>query len=83
MKLLSVFEIWKWDGGDRHYPSGICFADKQTAIAFADNKNHDIVRDHIFTVYDSIEDYCENNPEALKKRALAKLTPEEKQALGY
>lgn len=35
------------------------------------------------TVYGSSTDYYTNNPVAFKERALAKLTPEERKALGY
>lgn len=33
-------------------------------------------------IYESYEDYLENNPEAIKQRALTKLTEEEKRVLG-
>jgi hypothetical protein len=33
-------------------------------------------------VYTSLTDYCDSNPDALKAKALAKLTEEEKKILG-
>jgi hypothetical protein len=40
------------------------------------------IRPYEIKVYKSIEDYEENNPVSIKKRALAKLTDQEKQVLG-
>lgn len=35
-----------------------------------------------FDVFDSVEDYEQNSKEAVRARAMAKLTPEERAALG-
>lgn len=36
----------------------------------------------VFTIFDSVEDFENNTREKIRARALAKLTPEEKIALG-
>ena len=37
----------------------------------------------LITIYESVDEYFHSTPEEIKKRALAKLTPQERQVLGY
>lgn len=83
MKLVTFYEIMKWDGGDRHYPTGICFKSEYHANQFlADNCNTvDNCDLRQFQVFEDSIDYKQNNALEIKKRALDKLTAEEKVAL--
>lgn len=80
--IYKFYEIEKWDGGDRQYPSGICFSNREAAREFLVGNNYDTYREHKYIVYDSVAEYKENSKEKLKAKALAKLTDEEKEALG-
>lgn len=51
-------------------------------VASAVNKMYRSVHKLAFTIFDSIEDFEDNTREKIRQRALAKLTIEEKIALG-
>lgn len=42
-----------------------------------------MVENSLITIYNSAEEFFDNTPEEIKKRALAKLTPEERKVLGF
>lgn len=60
------------------------FSDEQVARHFATSKNkmYRSVQRRVFTIFDTIEDWENNTREKLRERGLAKLTPEERLALG-
>ena len=81
MKTITYYEIMRWDGGDRHNASGVCFSSKESANEFLDN-SYDLIREKTAVIYDSVEEYTAATSEETKQKALAKLTDVEKRALG-
>lgn len=51
-------------------------------VASGDNKIYRGVFKKTLTIFDSVEDFEDNSPDKIRARALAKLTVEEKNALG-
>lgn len=82
MKVITIYEICEWNGGDRHLPSGICFGSQEEVEKAIDVKQHDTYRKATYKVYDSAEEYKMSQTEQFKKAALAKLTDLEKKVLG-
>lgn len=80
--IFKFYEILKWDGCDRQYPSGICFSNREAAEEFLEGNKYDTISEHKYIVHDSVADYKENGREALKAKALAKALDEEREALG-
>lgn len=58
------------------------FSNEQVANHFVKNSMYRSVHKQIFTIFDTIEDFNDNTREKIRARALAKLTAEEKVALG-
>jgi hypothetical protein len=52
-------------------------------VAGTDNKMYRGVFKHTLTIFDSVDDFENNTREKIRERALAKLTVEEKIALGF
>ena len=82
MKTISYFQIYKWDGGDRHTSTDICFYHEDDAKLFLDGNKYDIYRQRTLNLYESYQDYVHGSIERAKQQALAKLTYQEKQLLG-
>lgn len=85
MQILKLYEILRWDGGERQVSKGEFFTNKDEAILACSRVNGNIVDrvlDRTFKVYDSYDDFRQNTNKAIRERALAKLTPEEINELG-
>jgi hypothetical protein len=82
MKIVTFYQINRFDGGDRHIPSDICFSNMEEADKFVSKNKYDDYVKRQFFVYESSEEYIESNSKILKEKALAKLTDLEKKALG-
>ena len=82
MKTIEYWEVT--ESYDRDSKLIGSFSNEQVANHFGSTVNHTYrsVRRRIFTIFDTIEDFENNTREKLRARALAKLTPEEKNALG-
>jgi hypothetical protein len=82
MKTIEYWEVI--ESYDRDSKNIGNFSDEQVARHFASGKNHMYrsVHKRIFTIFDTIEDFENNTREKIRERALAKLTVEERQALG-
>lgn len=80
MELIELYEVHEWDGGDLHKPSGNAFWDKAVAREVADPYG-EVVKLRL-RVFESVQDFKDSSRAELRKRALAKLTPEEIDALG-
>lgn len=83
MKLVTFYVVSIWDGLDGRSNKEVYFSNEEAASDWlkANTYDHKFKREYV--VYDSPTDYVENSPESVKKRALAKLTPEERKALGF
>lgn len=79
-KIIECFEVLRWDGGERQ--NHLCYMErKEDADALAGK--HDAVIKKTFVVHDSVESFKRLESGELKKKALAKLTKEERLALGF
>jgi len=68
----------QWDGGEYHHHK-YYVATKELADEWMKNNKFDLVQEKEFVILDSLTEIASN----LRKQALAKLTPEERQALGF
>lgn len=79
---MKTIEYWTveegYDRGIKHVGN---FSDEQVANHFADSAYRAVYK-RTFTIFDTIEDFENNTREKLRERALAKLTVEERVALG-
>lgn len=81
MQVIECYELQTWNGG-----SGYDFAafvkDEASAQEWKQKHKMDRIVKRLIVVYDDVADLEANNKKELRKRALAKLTPEERDALG-
>jgi hypothetical protein len=82
MKTIEYWEVT--ESYDRDSKNIGNFSDEQVANHFSGGKNsmYRSVHKRVFTIFDTIEDFENNTREKIRERALAKLTVEEKTALG-
>lgn len=81
MKIIKCWDIQVWDGGDRHNHK-YYVATKEAADAWKANNTYDEVYEKEFVILDSLTELEEYRAGELRKRALAKLTAEERVILG-
>ena len=82
MQIVKCWDIQSWDGGDRHYHK-FYVKSKEEAEKWKKIYTFDSVDEKTLEIYSSIEEYFETESEITKERALAKLTPIERKALGW
>ena len=82
MKTFTCWDIQVWDGGDRCNHKFYVASAKEATLWKVKN-TYDSVVEREFEIFDSIQEYEESLSEATKQRALAKLTPIERKALGF
>jgi hypothetical protein len=82
MRTVTCWDVQEWDGGDRTNHS-FYVATKEEADKWKQKNTFDSVSERTIEIYDSLEEYQESRAEATKQRALAKLTPIERKALGF
>lgn len=81
MKTILANQVDLWDGGDRHnFGFHISPSVDQADIEKA--HPHCSIRSVVLTVFDSLEEVRQNSRLNLRKAAWAKLTPQERAALG-
>ena len=81
MKIVKCWDIQTWDGGDRHNHK--CYvATKEASQAWLANNKYDTVVKREFVIFDSLDELTEYENGELRKRALAKLSEDEKKVLG-
>jgi hypothetical protein len=84
--MYIIYEVVQDTEDGMCHPQRIAFiARKEDALKMAKGRgpmgcSDSNIIEH--TVYSNLDDYNKNSPEALRKSALAKLTQEEKKALG-
>jgi hypothetical protein len=81
MKIINCWDIQVWDGGDRHNHK-YYVATKEAADAWMEKNTYDAVYEKQFVILDSYEELMDYKNGEARKRALAKLTEEDKIALG-
>lgn len=81
MKIIKCWDIQVWDGGDRHNHK-YYVATKEAADAWMAKNKFDTVYEKQFIILDSYEELMNHRNGESRKRALSKLTEEDKIALG-
>lgn len=81
MKIIKCWDIQVWDGGDRHNHK-YYVATKEAADAWVANNKYDMVYEHEIVILDDLAEVEAYKNGELRKRALAKLTEEDKIVLG-
>ena len=80
MKAIEYWEVSEeYDRTSTHIGN---FLNEEDAVAFAKNSVYKSVIKRTMFIFESVEDFQENTREKIRARALAKLTIEEKKALG-
>ena len=81
MKIINCWDIEVWDGGDRHNHK-YYVATKEAADEWKANHKHDLIYEKQIVILDSYAELMDYKNGEARKRALAKLTEEDKIALG-
>ena len=81
MKIINCWDIRVWDGGDRHHHK-YYVATKEAADEWKTKNKFDEVYEHQFIILDSYKELMDYQTGEARNRALAKLTEEDKVALG-
>lgn len=82
MKSLTLYQVFKWDGGDRHYHTHVFFETKEAADAWLKDNKYDDYQKTTLEIYESYSDYTAGKTQQAIVKALNKLTLEEQQLLG-
>ena len=81
MQVITLYSIDVGDGGSRHYHK-FYMETEDAAKEYLKDNLYDAYHKVEIVVYKDKQDIIDNSKEAIKARALAKLTKEEKHALG-
>jgi hypothetical protein len=81
MKILKVWDIQVWDGGGGHNHK-YYVATKEAADEWIVKNKYDMIYEKEIVILDSWNELQEYKNGELRKRALAKLTNEDKIVLG-
>lgn len=78
-QIITVYEVYKWDGGDRQ-PHYAYLTNEEEAKKLTTPQDYMGKRE--FIIHDTAQDVKDFKGGEVKRRALAKLTKEEINALG-
>lgn len=81
IQTLKLFRIDRFDGGDRHRPSPFHFKDEGIAKTAAGP--HDSISPVTLVICETVDDMEAANKELEIVTALEKLTPAQRELLGY
>ena len=81
MQIVKCWDIQAWDGGERHNHR-YYVATKEAADEWLKNHPHDAAYQHNMVILDDLNEVEAFKNGELRKRALAKLTDEERIVLG-
>lgn len=82
MKSLTLYQVFKWDGGDRHYPTHTYFENQVSAEIWLKDNQYDDCQEVTLEIYESYSDYTAGKTQRAIVKALNKLTLEEQKLLG-
>lgn len=82
MKVITVWQVDLWDGGERQN-FGFYLSSKEEADKYKKNNVHCNIHPKELVIFDTIEEREEYSNGIAKKRALEKLSPKERVALGF
>jgi hypothetical protein len=78
MLTMKLFQLQIWDGGVHHLPKSIFFKKKPTK----EELKFDCVYEQNVKIFEDFQEYLNWNDDSIREKALAKLSKEEKAALG-
>ena len=81
MKIIKCWDIQVWCGGDRHNHK-YYVATKEAADAWMEKNKYDMIYEKEMVILDNWDELEEYKNGELRKRALSKLTAEERIVLG-
>lgn len=81
MQIIKCWDIQVWDGGERHNHR-YYVKSKEAADQWIAKNKFDAVYEHQIVILDNLKEVEEYKNGELRKRALAKLTEEDKIVLG-
>lgn len=81
MRIIKCWDIQVWDGGDRCNHKYFVFSE-EAALEWKKNNRFDSIYEREFIIFDNLEEIKKHASGEARKRALAKLTNEDKFALG-
>lgn len=82
MQVLTVWDVQVWDGGGRHNHA-FYVKDEFQANVWKEKNTYDSIVKKEIQIFDTIAEYQEFKNGELKRKALQKLTREERVALGF
>ena len=81
MKIIKCWDIQVWDGGSMHHHK-YYVATKEAAAEWKAKNKYDEIVEREFVILDDLTELGEYKNGELRKRALAKLTEQERKVLG-
>jgi len=82
MNVITVYAVSIWDGSDGRTNKSIYFEHEADAKKWVENNKFDSYHVHSTNVFTSLQDYADFKSGEIRRKALLKLTPEEKAVLG-
>lgn len=82
MKTLKVFSVKEFDGCG-YYNHKFYLTDRSEADRYLENHKHNIVEEKDLVLFDTLDEWVQYDRDQTKARALAKLTSDERKALGF
>lgn len=82
MKIIKAWDVQVWDGGGGNRHAFYILNEAQADLWKLKNPN-DFIQEREFLFFETIEEYQNHQNGVIKKRALQKLTREERVALGF
>ena len=81
MQIIKCWDIQVWDGGERHNHK-FYVKTEESARAWLEKNKYDSIYEKEFVILDDLAEVEAYKNGELRKRALSKLTDEEKLVLG-
>lgn len=81
MKEFVVWDIQKWDGGDRVHHAFYLSSEEEKNTYLKNNK-YDAAYQKTITIYDTLDEMVKDSYESAKAKAKEALTAKQREALG-
>ena len=81
MKEFVVWEVQKWDGGDRHNHA-FYLSSEEEKNKYLKNNKYDAAHKKTITIYDTLDEIAKDSYESAKAKAKESLTGKQRKALG-
>ena len=80
MKEYAVWEIQKWEGGDRIH--AFYLSSEEEKNKHLKNNKYDAAHQKTITIYDTLDEIAKDSYESAKAKAKESLTGKQRKALG-